>query len=489
MKTREELREKGQFWTPDWIAENMVRYVLTDNSDHIFDPAYGMGAFFVAAKKIAKETGKKISFFGTDIDSELINEIKKEGLLSLQEAKNLRTDNFIKTNLEKKYKAIIVNPPYLRHHRISMLDKQELKAIASKYLGKELDGRAGLHIYFLILCLLSLEKNGKMSFIVSSDICEGVFSNTLWKWIAENYQIEAALTFSGSATPFPNIDTNPIILFIKNAPPKENLSWARCIEKDPEEIKKWIESGFSEKIVDKKKITASSRLLAEAIETGLSRLPQTEIHKFTLGDFAHTMRGIATGNNDFFLLNKATVKKFNLPSAYLIPVISRTRDLTGDVIDEKTFQELDRKNRPSFLLYINNEKAEDLPQALQDYLAYGEKNNVHKTTLIATRNPWFKMERRNPPAILFSYLGRRNSRFLFNKAEALPLNGFLCIYPKSTEKSDLNKLIELLNHKDVLKNLFLVGKSYGSDAVKVEPRALERLPIPEYLVRQVGLIA
>lgn len=486
MKTREELREKGQFWTPDWIAENMVRYVLTDNSDHIFDPAYGMGAFFVAAKKISN---RKISFLGTDIDPELIKEIEKNGILESKDLKNLHTDNFVKIALGKKYKAIVANPPYLRHHRISQSDKLELKTIASKYLGKELDGRAGLHIYFLILCLLSLEKNGKMSFIVSSDICEGVFSNTLWKWIAKNYQIEAALTFNGNATPFPNIDTNPIILFIKNSPPKNTLSWARCIEKDPEEIKKWIESGFNEKIVDKKKIVSSSRSLSEAIETGLSRLPQTEIHKFTLGDFAYTMRGIATGNNNFFLLNKATVREFNLPSDYLIPVISRTRDLTGDIIDEKTFQELEKKNRPSFLLYINNEKAEDLPPALQRYLAYGEQNNVHKTTLIATRNPWFKMERRDPPAILFSYLGRRNSRFLINKAEALPLNGFLCIYPKSTKKSDLSKLIELLNHKEVLKNLFLVGKSYGSDAVKVEPRALERLPIPEYLVRQVGLIS
>ena len=49
------------------------------------------------------------------------------------------------------------------------------------------------------------------------------------------------------------------------------------------------------------------------------------------------------------------------------------------------------------------------------------------------------------------------------------------------------KLIELLNHKDVLKNLFLVGKSYGSDAVKVEPRAIERLPIPEYVANQFGM--
>ena len=36
-------------------------------------------------------------------------------------------------------------------------------------------------------------------------------------------------------------------------------------------------------------------------------------------------------------------------------------------------------------------------------------------------------------------------------------------------------------------NLRLVGKSYGAGAIKVEPRALESLPIPNHLVKKYGL--
>jgi hypothetical protein len=32
-----------------------------------------------------------------------------------------------------------------------------------------------------------------------------------------------------------------------------------------------------------------------------------------------------------------------------------------------------------------------------------------------------------------------------------------------------------------------VGKSYGDGAIKVEPRALERLPLPTRVVRAAGL--
>ena len=59
---REALRERGQFWTPDWIAEAMVNYVFLDGSriSDVFDPGVGTGSFFRAAKKIANQLNKKV---------------------------------------------------------------------------------------------------------------------------------------------------------------------------------------------------------------------------------------------------------------------------------------------------------------------------------------------------------------------------------------------------------------------------------------------
>jgi len=50
---REALRQKGQFWTPDWLADAMVAYVLERDDQVLFDPAIGAGAFFLAAKRLA----------------------------------------------------------------------------------------------------------------------------------------------------------------------------------------------------------------------------------------------------------------------------------------------------------------------------------------------------------------------------------------------------------------------------------------------------
>lgn len=108
-------------------------------------------------------------------------------------------------------------------------------------------------------------------------------------------------------------------------------------------------------------------------------------------------------------------------------------------------------------------------------------------SLIQQRKPWYKMEQRKVPPLLFAYLGRRNTRFIKNEAGVLPLTGFLCVYPIHDDQKYTNSLWQALNHPDTLENLKLVGKSYGSGAIKVEPSNLNRLPIPEHIVAQFNL--
>jgi len=88
---------------------------------------------------------------------------------------------------------------------------------------------------------------------------------------------------------------------------------------------------------------------------------------------------------------------------------------------------------------------------------------------------------------LFAYLGRQNVRFIKNEAGVLPLTAFLCVYPKCNGQEYTNSLWKALNHPDTLANLHLVGKSYGSGAIKVEPGNLGKLLIPKHVVEKFGL--
>ena len=97
------------------------------------------------------------------------------------------------------------------------------------------------------------------------------------------------------------------------------------------------------------------------------------------------------------------------------------------------------------------------------------------------------MEIRKIPPILFAYLGRRSARFIRNRADVVPLTCLLCVYPKHASPEFIEHLWKVLSNPETISNLKKVGKSYGGDAIKVEPRALERLPLPDTLVRAEGL--
>jgi len=478
-KEREKLRDKGQFWTPDWIAKAMISYVIKD-TDLIFDPGTGTGAFFRALKMLDKN--KKIKFYGIDIDSKVLQERIYEDPLC-----NVELRDFLKNPPNRKFKSIVANPPYIRHHRIDKETKSFLKQLSKRITGISIDGRAGYHIYFLLQALQLLEKNGRLAFIMPSDTCEGTFAKKLWVWITKNYCLECVVTFDENATPFPTLDINPIIFLIKNITQKKEIFWVRVNKMNIDDLTYFLKSDFKDTKFENLYIT--TREISEALRTGLSRHQHFNNNfKYYLSDFATVMRGIATGANNFFFLTRKQAEELKIPNEFLKLAIGRTRDVKGDIITMEDIKELEKRSRPTLLLSIDRPK-DKIPKNILDYLHEGEKLGLPTRALIKQRKPWYKMEKREIPPLLFAYLGRRNSRFIKNEAGVVPLTGFLCVYPKQSEKEYIDNLWKILNHPSTLQNLRLVGKSYGSGAIKVEPRNLEKLPIPENLVRKYKLEA
>lgn len=473
---RETLREKGQFWTPDWVADAMIEYVAQD-TDTIFDPATGGGAFLAALRRKHPDT----RFYGIDIDEEVLRDVVYFGENSFVEKRD-----FVKNPPDQRFKAIIANPPYIRHHRIDEQTKRLLKQMTVRITGFTIDGRAGLHVYFFIKALSLLETGGRLAFLVPADICEGKFAPKLWKWVTDNFCIECVATFSEDAAPFPMIDTNALIFFIKNEKPQNHFEWVKVSQRGSEFaefVKKQFDSQGFEAIYNEK------RTLAEALKTGFSRPPNsTSTTRYHLSDFASVMRGIATGANEFFFLTEAQIAQLGLPIEYFKRTIGRTRDVEGDNLSNQDILQLDKNGRSTLLLSIEK-PFDSLPPALQEYLKSGEAMELPKRALIRQRKPWYKQEKRAVPELFFAYLGRRSTRFIKNEAGVVPLHCLHCVYTHSKNPQHIDALWRSLNHADTLANLHFVSKSYGSGALKAEPQNLAKLPIPEHIVEKFGLLS
>ena len=419
---REALRRSGQFWTPDWVADAMARYVLLDGADRVLDPAVGAGAFFRAVRRAATHP---VCLFGHEIDPSVLEEARQLGVAS-DDLQNVALTDFALSPPARSFPAIIANPPYLRHHRITLPAKAELKAFGAALLGKALDGRAGLHVYFLLRALTILAPSGRLAFILPADTCEGKFAGELWNFVTRHFCLDAVITFAPDATPFPQVDTNAMIFLMRNAPPGPDFDAVHCITPWTDDLQAFVQTGA---VGDS--LTVQKRGVAEALASGFSRAVRdmSVAPGAVLGDFADIVRGIATGDNEFFFLTGAQMRESALPDAFFARAVGRTRDVDAPVLTAGALDELDKRGRPTYLLAPDNRPMDEFPATLRWYLETGVAKGLPSRALISQRTPWYRMERRKVPPFLFAYLGRRNARFIRNDAGALPLTSFLCVYP------------------------------------------------------------
>lgn len=481
---RERLRDKGQFWTPQWVARAMMHYACAGGGP-IYDAGVGAGAFAAALRSIRPAWNLGRMFRGAETDPDALQQGIRHGL-SPADLHGVEYRDFLGVPSLSGCRGIVANPPYIRHHRLGTAVKQRLRKQAARECGLLIDGRAGLHVYFLIHALHLLPEDGRLAFIVPSDVLEGVFARLLWEWVASRFCIEACVRFMPEATPFPGVDTNPVVLFIRRAAPQPHFMQACCRTPNNDAFERWVQDGLPE--LDTDTFTARRYPIADALSRGLGRdLHEAISDSVPLSAFATTLRGIATGCNEFFFLNSAQVRARRLPQTYLVRAVGKTTDVPGDTFTQADLDRLDATGRPTWLLSLPATPLSRLPAAVRRYLAEGEAQGLPERALISQRNPWYKMEVRRPPAFLFTYLGRRSARFVRNHARAMPLTGFICVYPRDESPAFVERLWRALSDPETLANLKHVGKTYGNGAVKVEPKSLANLPIPLAVVRRYGL--
>ncbi len=479
----ENVREKGQVWTPPWVADAMATFLNQSSVDSVLDPAMGPGALLAAVRRKSVKLGAVTAF---EIDESVLSDLDSEDSFAIDGCSDLRLKDFLFDNDDLSVAAVIANPPYLRHHKIPPDLKARCQEIAQQTLGIKIDARAGLHIFFLIKALSHLKPSGRLSFLVPADTFEGVFSIPLWKAISAQFNVVGVLTFDESVAAFPGVDTNASIVFIERTSPNDSFKWMNWKGQNSSHLSSAIELSLAGEVKEAEQngLYVEDKSLHEAIEVGFSRLNTVKpVGGVSLNEFANMMRGVASGSNEFFLMTKERLDELKLDESYFVRTIPRVRDASEPTISQHLLDELDANGRPTYLLSID--ESMHIDEHLEKYLSAGISQGVDKGALVSMRKKWFYMEKRKPVPILFAYLGRRSNRFIEAKTDITPLTGFLCVYPKPGV--DHKKLLQALNHPSSIRELARIGKSYGDGAIKVEPGGLRKMIIPKEALVESGL--
>jgi hypothetical protein len=143
------------------------------------------------------------------------------------------------------------------------------------------------------------------------------------------------------------------------------------------------------------------------------------------------------------------------------------------------WQEMLASGAAGFLFYPRLKPSE----AAQEYIAYGEKQKIHKAYKCQVRSPWWTVPRVPVPDAFFTYMNHDTPRIVTNHAGLAYLNSIHGITFKSERRQLAMDLMPIaaLNSFSLLGSE-LVGRSYGGGILKLEPKEADRLPVPSLKV-------
>jgi len=538
-------KEQGIYYTPtyivDYIVKNTLGELLKDKKIDarkikILDPACGSGSFLIKAfdymqqhlsndkeavqSKLDFQTKDaptysiktdilKNNIFGVDLDNKAV-EITKLNLL-LKAAERFRKlpselDNHIgwgnslidDDTFEHPFKwvgdfqegtfdVVIGNPPYFNLQTLK--DKKQSLFFEKNYFSYR--GKADILYLFIEKANEVLKEGGYLGLIVANYFLRSHYADKLREFISENYTIIKIVDF-GSIKVFPEANVDTCIIILKKSKTKNNKLTYGLLLND-KEIIPFLNEVNRNRIIDinnyKIFLDSQSNKHHSPWKFGVS-----EFSNMTpLSKICNLGKGVATGNDEIFVINKEIVKSLKLE-----------KELLDSVVDDSSIERYQFKISNDLL--IRTKRGTELSKYpnLKNYLE-SNKNELKSRYAVQKEGlNWFEIVRYNEDLFrqetkeqIYAYYRSTHNKFAYSDSRFVTLTTTFVITLKQESRINLKYLLGILNSKIIesysKKNAKKMGKcfEYSSNFIGSIPIKLisesQQQPIIKLVDRMLSL--
>lgn len=474
-RTPKQRNESGQFATPPDLARDIIDCAIGfhhGRNVRFLEPSCGTGAFFSALLSQANNLSINKAV-GVEIDKRFVDTAKK---LWGKVGFDVLHADFLQrpSRIGQGFSLLVANPPYVRHHHLSTDQKTLLKEQVRAELQLNVSGLAGLYVYFLLLSHRYLARGAVSAWLLPSEFLDTGYGQVLRQYLAERVTINRIHRFDPEGTQFEDALVSSVVVVFTN-----ELA-ANCHEVE------FTQGGKLNEPETTWHYTQSSLDPARKWGAKFSARGSNEIDvRSRFDEFFKVRRGIATGDNSFFILPRERIESLGIKRENVTPILPAPRSVRQDVIETASngyplIPDQRAVIQPSA---SSIDEIRETDPALADYLARAGKKTLN-AYLVKSRRCWFRVERRDPAPILLTYMGRISAkngppfRFIRNNSQAIATNMYLMLYPigeleaaLNTKQLSMDTLLSALRSISA-EELLDSGRVYGGGLRKIEPNEL-----------------
>lgn len=497
METRRK-KDLGAFYTHQGLSDLICSWAIVSSESTVLEPSFGGCGFLRSARDRLVAIGSNTSFnqlYGSDIDPQAFSHLsnvfeRPVDMERFHEGDFLDQD--FPSSWPKAFDAVVGNPPYLPYQKISIRQRELVLEQLQKF-GLRLDRRASLWAYFVALSVPYTATGGRAAWVLPSSFLYANYSAGLRSFIAENFENVRAFELKERQFLLEGTEEKTIVLLCKGKLKARRAVHQMDIPLDQCEGVKDLRKAVQIWEVGKTKVKS---YCATSVFDSLSDSPKKLMKRLQKGKYCQTLNdylgikiGLVTGNNAFFLLSENDRKDIGLAKKELRRILPRFHFTQGLHFDSSDHDTLLAGGGKGFLISEQNPSAASVE--INAYLDQYSEEDIDNCSTFKKRTIWSKTEDDSPPDAFFPVIQHHGPRLVLNRSGFNCTNSVHRAYFRKRFTQSQKQLISLSLISTFSQiSAEICGRSYGSGALKHEPREAERIEIlmPELHHKTIGSV-
>ncbi|MCB4438263.1 N-6 DNA methylase [Alteromonas sp. McT4-15] len=488
-QTTQKLR--GGYYTPKPLADYVTSWVCSVNPQHILEPSCGDGIFLQSIADVTQQLDVRVTAYELfDVEAEKARVRGSDAGLEdfvVNEGDFLDWANIALIERDNPFDGVVGNPPFIRYQFLEKAFQLNTERVFQT-LGLKFTKHTNAWVPFILSSISLLRPGGRLGMVIPSEIVHVLHAQSLRTYLGT--ECSKVVIIDPQEIWFEGTLQGAVIIMAEkkmdfHEPTQgvaiESVRGFDFLEIDPDQLfhnavgingetvaGKWTKALFSPQDL--------------AFYNDVCR--HNDVHIFN--EIATVDVGIVTGANKFFLIDDDTVEQHALEQ-YVHPMFGRSEHCKGVLYDERQHQSNRESGNPTNFLLLE-EELETYPDNVRQYVAMGEREDLHKRYKCRIRKPWYKV-----PSVYATAIGMLKRchdapRLISNQINAYTTDTAYRIRPLGNV--DPETLVYCFMNPITAISAELNGRYYGGGVLELVPSEIEKLwlPIPYEVDTQLELL-